>query len=113
MEEVQIESPPRDATLSYIDKVYTTMSRSWDTANRMLSLQVIVCVVILALSLGAVNADDAADVAGLKLRIPLWVLLTIGSVISSLLTASMWYQEEHAAKLHKELERLYKSLGYT
>jgi len=103
----------RDAVLSYIDKVYSSMTRSWDLEKRVFDLQVILSVVLIFLSTGLVSVKEDFDFGGGKFKIAPWFLITLGGIFLSYLLTAYFSVAEQLVAYRKEAKRLYSMLGYT
>jgi hypothetical protein len=109
---MRVNPENRDAALSYIDKVYSSMTRAWDLEKRVFDLQVILSVVLIFLSAGLVSVAEDFDFGGGKFKIAPWFLLTLGGILLSYLLTAYFSVADQLVAYRREVKRLYGALGY-
>jgi hypothetical protein len=102
----------KDVVLNYIDKVYLTQTRIWESMNRIVISELILSLVIIALSSGIISLDETIEVTGFKIKLSLTVLLSSGALIIAALFTVFFSQLQHSFKFEEKLDRLYASIGY-
>jgi hypothetical protein len=99
-------------TLHYIDKLFEARQRLGSWAQRFYFSATVLALIVLATSGGAAYTEQALSVSGVGLRVPFTVFLTFGAVIVGIATVSGGLCDADAQSLDKEIQRLYKSIGF-
>jgi hypothetical protein len=108
-----IENPDKDIVLHYIDKLYSTQAKIWESMNRIVLTEVILSIILISLSSGIISLDENVEVTGLKIKISLSVVLSLGSLIIATLFTQFASQLKHSFTFREKIEELYSSLGYS
>jgi len=102
----------RATVLNYIDKVYASLNRAWILENRVTLTTVVLSLLLLTFSVGAVSTEGTFSLLGLTLEIPLTGLLVGGIVIVTSLVIFFYSLSVRTTSLQKEMQRLYKTINY-
>jgi hypothetical protein len=103
---------PLEVRLSYLAALRDAAVRASQTAWRFFQLTIVVSTVVLALALGIVDTKNEVSLGPLDLEMTLWVLLVVGSFLSSIAFLLAFAQYERAQRLAWHAVELYESLGY-
>jgi hypothetical protein len=106
-------TPDKETVLHHIDKLYSTQALIWESLNRIVLTEVILSVVLIALSSGIISLDESVEITGLKIKISLSVVLSVGAVLIAMLMTQFVSQFRHSFIFRDKIEALYSSLGYT
>lgn len=98
--------------LHHIDKLYSTQTHIWESLNRIVLTQVVLSLILIALSSKVLSLDEGFEVSGLKFKISLTVILSSGASIIAGLCVAFYSQWDQSNRYSREIKRLYKSLGY-
>lgn len=102
----------KEIILHHIDKYYETLTRVWDSINRILFAEVALSLIILALSTDAVSVGEDFEIIGLNFKLSIAVFLSGGAVLIAALYISFFSQLVHADNLKYQIYKLYESIGY-
>jgi hypothetical protein len=111
--EESIGADHRDAILSYIDKVYSSMSRAWDLEKRIFNLQVLLSIATISLATHLVTAKDEIELGDITFKIDSQLLMVLGALLVSYLFLVYFSVTEQLNIYRQEIERLYGVLGYS
>jgi hypothetical protein len=99
-------------TLHYIDKLFEARQRLATGSQRFFVIATLLALIVLASSGGAVFTEGALSISGVGLRVPFTVFLTFGAVVVGIATVSGELCDTEALLVDKEIQRLYRSLGF-
>jgi hypothetical protein len=106
-------STDKDIILHHIDKIYDNLSQTTQTTNRIKLLEVILSLIIIALSFSLVSADQQVSLFGLTLTVPLWLFILGCTWIIGVLFIFFQFLDEKRDILSKKVVELYKAVGYS
>lgn len=98
--------------LNYLDKTFAAYQRVEAGASRLLRLQAVLSVLVIALATGLVSADEDLEIAGIEFKLPLWFLLGGGGIAAASAAIMTVIQDWHAEHLYKRLYTAYEDLGF-
>jgi excisionase family DNA binding protein len=105
------EESAKQATLHYIDKLYSAWKAIDAQHRRFIFLQVLIAVLLLALSGGAVSTEENLTMSGIELKVPLVVLMTTGAVLITFLNIMSGSLARLMQPYIDEIRRLYQIMG--
>jgi excisionase family DNA binding protein len=100
-------------TLNYIDKLYTAWQALSASHKRYSFLALVIPVLVLALSGGAIFPEERLTFLGIGLRVPLAVLMVTGAILIPILLVMVINLESLSTFYEKEINSLYQSRGLT
>ena len=101
----------KDVVLNHIDKLYTTLTKIWDSANRLILTETILVVILIVLCTGYVSVDEVS-LAGIKFKISLTAILLLGVAFVTILHFAFLYQFEASNTFRLEIIGRYESINY-
>lgn len=99
------------AKLHYIDKLYSAWQSINAHENQFTFLKLVLSVLLLALSGGAVSADKHLAFSGIEVKVPFLVLMTTGAVLIGLLSIMRQSLFRLGNIYIVKIRDLYRSLG--
>lgn len=100
------------ATLNYIDKVYSEITRNGTAINRALLIILAVSVLQVLAAAGWVSTEGDMTLLGLTVKATFVVLLLCSMLILVCLLACFRAMLVRGYVLFKEIQRLYETIGY-
>ena len=102
----------KEVVLHHIDKLYSTQTMVWRSINRIVLTAMILSFMLIALSTKFISLEEVVDIAGVRLKVSLAVLLSAGALTIAVLVAGYISQLNHAMQFGDEIKRLYSAIGY-
>jgi len=99
--------------LTVLDKQVATFQRVELVASRLVTAQVLLSLLLIALSAGLVSTEEALEVTGIKLELPFWLGLGSGAVAVAVVTVLGVMHDRHAHHLNRAIVSAYEELGLT
>jgi hypothetical protein len=103
----------KDIILHHIDKVYDNLSQTTQTTNRIKLIEVVLSLIIIALSLGLVSVNQQVSLFGLNITVPLWLFILGCTWIIGVVFVFFQFLDAQRAALASKIIELYKSIGYS
>jgi hypothetical protein len=101
----------RQITLNYVDKLYS----AWQTVDaghsRFFFWRIVLSVLVLALSGGAVVSEEQVTISGIGLRVPIVIFIVTGVALILVFTFLSGSLDRLSNIYIEEIRRLYESLG--
>jgi hypothetical protein len=104
--------PGEAVTLSYIDKVHTSLTKQWDGMSRSLTAQAVASLLTLAVCLGAVTPQEDFSIFGLGLTASITTVLAGSTFLIATFHTMSLGALTRAGETKLALTRLYMNLGY-
>jgi hypothetical protein len=96
----------------YIDKLFAAHLNLAIANDRILIIMLVLSIVLLGVSGGIASAEGKLAVAGFGVKVPLAVFLTSAAVFLGVLAATRSSADYHERLYTREINRLYKSIGF-
>ena len=97
--------------LHYIDKIHAVLIETGRGINYAMIATVVLSIVVLSLSAGAISVDKEFSFGGLKFEVTSWVVLFGGTSLICVLHIYFLALSNHEHHLREIIIRLYKSVG--
>jgi hypothetical protein len=107
------KKPDSSLQLHYIDKVHATLLETGNLINRVIFVQTLVSLVMVALAAEVIAVDKEFSLEGLKFYVSSPLILVSGSVFIGFLLMSQLGLVKHEEKLRDTILRLYKEIEYS
>jgi hypothetical protein len=107
------ESVHRQLVLHYIDKTHSTYVEISKTVNKVSVFLILFSLLVIAISIGVISANQEVSVAGMKLEITYWVILLSSVWVIGCCFAYMAALFCHASYIQNTILRLYASIGFS
>lgn len=102
-----------DLVKSHIDKLYSTLQKYWDLYSRIFISLIILSVVLVGISSGALSNIDKISASGINITVSVYVLVSAAIFGITILLGALSAVDFHCSRLSDEIIRLYKSLNYS
>src|SRR5215510_928056 len=106
------EEVERQLILHYIDKTHQTYLEIWRSFNRTAIFQILLSLLVIALSTGLISVTQEISITGHKLESSYWLVLFVSLWILGCCFAYLIALTIHGEYLEAIIFRLYKKIGF-